>query len=376
MANDRKEIPDNATNINIPKGFPPPRKRLIIAVGSKSCNAAAARAPRDLCILSPMSETPQPTLPLPRSRGVFCNRTLNFRSLRAIGYDMDYTLVDYRVDEFERQVFEFARERFLDQGWPVEALVFDPGMVARGLVIDTQLGNVVKANRFGLVRRAQHGTRAAGVRRASGTRLRRHPGGPGGAPLGVPQHPVLPVRGLPLRPAGGPPGPGPAARGHGLPGPVPARCGRWWTPSTWRAGSRPRSSPTRTAAWCWTRRSRSPSWTSATPARSCCSSPTPTGTSRAAMMAYAFDPFLPEGTTWRDLFDLVIVGARKPEFFTAHAPFFEVVTERRPAAPGPGAAAARAAPTWAAARPRWSGTWASRATRSSTWATTCSATCT
>ena len=27
-----------------------------------------------------------------------------------------------------------------------------------------------------------------------------------------------------------------------------------------------------------------------------------------AMMAYAFDRFLPEGMTWRELFDLVIVG--------------------------------------------------------------------
>jgi hypothetical protein len=44
------------------------------------------------------------------------------------------------------------------------------------------------------------------------------------------------------------------------------------------------------------------------------------------MMAYAFDPFLPDGMGWRDLFDLVIVGARKPDFFTARAPFFEVVT--------------------------------------------------
>ena len=65
-----------------------------------------------------------PSNALPRSRGVFCNRTLNFRSLRAIGYDMDYTLVDYRVDVFERQVFEFARERFLADGWPVQELVF------------------------------------------------------------------------------------------------------------------------------------------------------------------------------------------------------------------------------------------------------------
>jgi 5'-nucleotidase len=46
-----------------------------------------------------------------------------------------------------------------------------------------------------------------------------------------------------------------------------------------------------------------------------------------AMMKYTFDRFLPAGTTWRDLFDFTIVGARKPEFFTARAPFFEVATE-------------------------------------------------
>jgi len=45
------------------------------------------------------------------------------------------------------------------------------------------------------------------------------------------------------------------------------------------------------------------------------------------MMTYAFDRFMPSGTTWRDLFDLVIVGARKPDFFTGHAPFFQVVSD-------------------------------------------------
>jgi hypothetical protein len=45
------------------------------------------------------------------------------------------------------------------------------------------------------------------------------------------------------------------------------------------------------------------------------------------MMAYCFDPFLPPGTTWRDLFELTIVGARKPEFFSARSPLFAVVNE-------------------------------------------------
>ncbi|MGZ3688337.1 MAG: 5'-nucleotidase domain-containing protein, partial [Bdellovibrionota bacterium] len=45
------------------------------------------------------------------------------------------------------------------------------------------------------------------------------------------------------------------------------------------------------------------------------------------MMSYAFDRFLPKGMTWRDLFDVVILGARKPDFFSSDYPFYEVVTE-------------------------------------------------
>lgn len=30
-------------------------------------------------------------------RGIFCTRTLNLRSISAIGYDMDYTLMHYNV---------------------------------------------------------------------------------------------------------------------------------------------------------------------------------------------------------------------------------------------------------------------------------------
>ena len=45
------------------------------------------------------------------------------------------------------------------------------------------------------------------------------------------------------------------------------------------------------------------------------------------MMTYAFDRFLPSGKTWRDLFQIIIVGARKPYFFTTDQPFFEIVNE-------------------------------------------------
>ena len=97
-------------------------------------------------------------------RGIFCNRSLNLRSIRAIGYDMDYTLVHYEAEAWERTAYEHLRSRLAALGWPVYDLVFDPRAVIRGLLIDREQGNLVKANRFGYVKAAAHGTRMLGQR--------------------------------------------------------------------------------------------------------------------------------------------------------------------------------------------------------------------
>jgi len=89
---------------------------------------------------------------------VFGNRTLNLRAIRAIGYDMDYTLVHYREEEWERRAYEHARRRLSERGWPVGDLEFDYTQVTRGLVVDLELGNLLKVTRFGYVVRAAHGT--------------------------------------------------------------------------------------------------------------------------------------------------------------------------------------------------------------------------
>lgn len=90
--------------------------------------------------------------------GLFCNRTLNLRGIQAVGYDMDYTLVHYHMRAWEERAYDYIKERLAADGWPVGALSFDPEQVMRGLIIDTQLGNVVKADRFGYVKYASHGT--------------------------------------------------------------------------------------------------------------------------------------------------------------------------------------------------------------------------
>ena len=68
----------------------------------------------------------------PHERGIFCNRTLNLRSIKAIGYDMDYTLIHYHSAVWERAAYEHCKQNFLDKGWPIGALEFDPLLVSRG----------------------------------------------------------------------------------------------------------------------------------------------------------------------------------------------------------------------------------------------------
>jgi 5'-nucleotidase len=105
-----------------------------------------------------MSDTRRASEPSP-GRGLYCNRTLNLRSIKVIGYDMDYTLVHYRVEDWERRAYRHIRKQLVAAGWQVADLVYDPELVVRGLVVDTERGNFLKVNRFGFVKTACHGTR-------------------------------------------------------------------------------------------------------------------------------------------------------------------------------------------------------------------------
>jgi len=93
------------------------------------------------------------------ARAVFCNRTLNLRSVKAIGYDMDYTLIHYNVKAWEGLSYEYGLEYLRNIGCPVEGLKFQPELAMRGLILDKEKGNLVKVDRFGFIKRAMHGTR-------------------------------------------------------------------------------------------------------------------------------------------------------------------------------------------------------------------------
>ncbi|XP_024520230.1 cytosolic purine 5'-nucleotidase isoform X2 [Selaginella moellendorffii] len=101
------------------------------------------------------------------SRGIFCSRTLNLRSIAAIGYDMDYTLIQYNVNAWEGRAYKYGMDNLRSMGYPVDGLKFDPELVIRGLIMDKEKGNLVKADRFGYVKRAMHGTRMVSNRTIS-----------------------------------------------------------------------------------------------------------------------------------------------------------------------------------------------------------------
>jgi HAD superfamily 5'-nucleotidase-like hydrolase len=274
--------------------------------------------------LLPSSWTP-PVAP-PPGRGLHCNRTLNLRAVRAIGYDMDYTLVHYNVEAWERRAYEYLQAKLVEAGRPAGDLVFRPELVVRGLVIDTELGNLVKADRFGYVKRALHGTERLEFdrQRAAYARVQVEGGdrrwvflntffslseacmyaqlvdrldagqlGAGAinyADLWTEVHGALDEA---------------HAEGR-MKAEIMQEPSRYVLPDPdvaltlldqKRSGKR--LLLITNSEWPYTR----------------------------TTMAASFDAALPPPMTWRDLFDLVIVGARKPEFFTGHGPLFEVVDE-------------------------------------------------
>lgn len=91
---------------------------------------------------------------------IFCNRELKLDGIKAIGFDMDYTLAQYVQPAFDKLAFDGAKEKLVyNFGYP-EALLdieYDHTMWTRGLIIDTQRGNFLKIDRHKYVRVANHG---------------------------------------------------------------------------------------------------------------------------------------------------------------------------------------------------------------------------
>jgi HAD superfamily 5'-nucleotidase-like hydrolase len=91
---------------------------------------------------------------------VYVNRTLNLKRIRYIGFDMDHTLVRYNSENFERLSHTTMIDKLIrGKGYPetLRKLLFDYNFAIRGLVIDRQKGNLLKLNRYTAIRASYHG---------------------------------------------------------------------------------------------------------------------------------------------------------------------------------------------------------------------------
>ncbi|XP_021716734.1 5'-nucleotidase domain-containing protein 4-like isoform X1 [Chenopodium quinoa] len=101
-------------------------------------------------------------LNVPLGKQIFCNRSLNMKSIVAVGFDMDYTLAQYKPETFESLAYEGTIKKLVfDLGYPPELLQwsFDSKYMVRGLVLDKKRGNILKMDRHKYVKVAYHGFR-------------------------------------------------------------------------------------------------------------------------------------------------------------------------------------------------------------------------
>lgn len=96
------------------------------------------------------------------TRRIFVNRNLRFDQIQTVGFDMDYTLAPYSKRNVEELSFRMTAQRMVEKlGYPEELLdiEYDPRFVVRGLVIDKRLGNIFKMDAHSHVGRVFHGRR-------------------------------------------------------------------------------------------------------------------------------------------------------------------------------------------------------------------------
>ncbi len=100
---------------------------------------------------------------IPRSRRIFCGRTMRMDAIELVGFDMDYTLAVYNQAEMEKLSIQLTLTKLVakrDYPRQILELEYKPELAIRGLAADRQTGNVIKMDRHGHVGRCYHGLRA------------------------------------------------------------------------------------------------------------------------------------------------------------------------------------------------------------------------
>jgi HAD superfamily 5'-nucleotidase-like hydrolase len=104
----------------------------------------------------------QTEIDVARRYRVFCNRNLRMDTIEMIGFDMDYTLALYHQDKLEKLSIQLTLQKMVEKrgyGEDILQIPYDPRWAIRGLMVDKLRGNVFKMDRHSHVGRCFHGFR-------------------------------------------------------------------------------------------------------------------------------------------------------------------------------------------------------------------------
>jgi HAD superfamily 5'-nucleotidase-like hydrolase len=99
-------------------------------------------------------------LDIPRANRIYVNRNLRLDKIDMVGFDMDYTLALYNQAKIEELSMRATLHKLVTaKGYPeaIRSLTYDPMLAIRGLVVDRLHGNIFKPDRYGFPGRARHG---------------------------------------------------------------------------------------------------------------------------------------------------------------------------------------------------------------------------
>ncbi|XP_043491096.1 cytosolic purine 5'-nucleotidase isoform X1 [Polistes fuscatus] len=90
---------------------------------------------------------------------IFVNRSLHLENIKFYGFDMDYTLAEYKSPQYEQLGFNLLKDRLVSLGYPreIKAFEYDPSFPVRGLWFDTLYGNLLKVDAYGNILVCVHG---------------------------------------------------------------------------------------------------------------------------------------------------------------------------------------------------------------------------
>jgi HAD superfamily 5'-nucleotidase-like hydrolase len=125
-----------------------------------SAGKSGERAEAHLELLEALGQAVPRALDIERSRRIFVNRNLKMEEIELIGFDMDYTLALYNQRNLEDLSIRCTLTKMVEKrGYPKEILdlSYDHHFAVRGIVIDRRYGNIFKMDRYGHVGRVYHG---------------------------------------------------------------------------------------------------------------------------------------------------------------------------------------------------------------------------